>query len=342
MTRVLIVDDSSFMRKSLTHLLESDPALEVVETAADGADAVRKVRRLRPDVVLLDIEMSGMNGLVALAHIMDECPTPVLVLSGLDPADRTLAVRCLEQGAVDFLPKPSGVISYDIDRLRAEIVARVKQAAEVHVRQLDLRLPGEPLRPRRPAAASRARLVVIGASTGGPRAVATVVAALPPDLPAAVLVVQHMSAEFVPSFAERLKWDGFLEVAVARPDEPLVPGRVVVAPGGCRALVAWSEGGGRVRLGRDAPPQGLLPSVDDAMASAAEAYGAGAVGVLLTGMGDDGARGMKAIKDRGGRTLAEDPSTCLVSGMPRAAIDLGGVDQVVPLPLVAQAICKLL
>lgn len=342
MKRVLIADDSSFMRKSLTHLLESDEAIEVVAAVADGADAVRKVRQLRPDVVILDIEMSGMDGLAALARIMAECPTPVLVLSGLDKADATLAIRCLERGAVDFIPKPSGVISYDIDTLRAEIIAKVKWAAGVPVRPLDLRLFGEPLAPRRRGLAGREKLVVIGASTGGPRALATVLPALSPDLAAAVLVVQHMSPALVPCFADRLKWECFLDVAVARHGEDLTPGRVVIAPGGCHALIEQAGGARRIRLSRKVSPHAIFPSVDYAMESAAEAYGEGAIGVLLTGMGSDGARGMQAIKDGGGSTVAEDPSTCLVFGMPKAAIDLGCVDQVVPLHLVAQAIVKLI
>jgi two-component system chemotaxis response regulator CheB len=342
MKRVLIVDDSSFMRISLTHLLESDEAIKVVGTAAEGADAVRLARQLRPDVVLLDIEMSGMNGLVALAQIMSECPTPVLVLSGLDPADGTLAIKCLEEGAVDFIAKPSGVISYDIDRLRAEIIAKVKLAAGVSVRRLEPRHRRKPGQLRRPADPARERVVVIGASTGGPRAVATVLAGLPPTVAAALLVVQHMSQKFIPSFADRLKWECILEVAVAHPDEPLTPGHVVIAPGGCHTLIEQVAGARRIRLSQQASPHGLCPSVDYAMASAAEAYGPGAVGVLLTGIGSDGARGMKAIKVRGGRTLAEDPSTCLVFGMPKAAIDLGCVDEIVPISRMAQAIMRLL
>ena len=240
MKRVLIVDDSSFMRKSLTHLLESDDTIEVVDTAADGADAVRKVRQLRPDVVILDIEMSGMDGLAALAHIMAECPTPVLVLSGLGKNDATLALKCLEQGAVDFIPNPPASSRMTSTRLRAEIIAKVKWAAGVPVRKLDLRLRGEPLRRagRRPA--KRDKIVVIGASTGGPRALATILSSLPPALAAAVLVVQHMSPAFVPSFADRLKWECLLDVAVARQDEALTPGRVVIAPGGCHTLIEHS------------------------------------------------------------------------------------------------------
>ena len=342
MKRVLVVDDSSFMRTSLTYLLESDEALKVVAAAVDGADAVRKVKQLRPDVAILDLEMREMDGLAALAHIMAECPTPVLVLSGLHaPA---LAVKCLEHGAVDFIPKPSGVISYDIDVLRAQIIAKVKLAAGVRVRKLDPSpLSGPPAAPpRRKPAIPGEKVVVIGASTGGPRAIAAVLAGLPPSLAAAVLVVQHMSPAFIPSFADRLRWECFLDVAVAREDEPLTAGRALLAPGGCHTLVESAGGARRARFSHKASPHALSPSVDYAMESAAAAYGDGAIGVLLTGMGSDGALGLEAVKDAGGATLVEDASTCLVYGMPKAALDRGCVDQVVPLPQMARAILRLL
>ena len=342
MTRVLVVDDSSFMRTSLTHLLESDEAIHVIGTAADGAEALRKVKELRPDVVLLDLEMSGMNGLLALAHIMAEHPTPVLVLTGLSKTDTTVALRCLEKGALDCIPKPSGVISYDIGTLRTELIAKVKLAAEVNVRTLAPCCPRTTAQPLRHQAVKREQVVVIGASTGGPRAVAMILSALPPALAAAMLVVQHMSPAFLPSFVDRLRGHCALEIALACQHEALLPGRVLVAPGGCHTLIVATEAGKRIRLSDMASPHAIFPCIDFAMASAAEAYGAGAVGVLLTGIGSDGARGMKSIKVSGGRTIAEDSSTCLVFGMPRAAIELGCADQVVPLSRLASAIVQMI
>jgi two-component system, chemotaxis family, protein-glutamate methylesterase/glutaminase len=343
MTHVLVVDDSSFMRKSLTYLLESDDAIKVVGTAADGGEALRKVRELRPDVVILDIEMSVMNGLTALTHIMAEHPTPILVLTGLNKTDASIAVKCLEQGAVDVIEKPSGVISYDIDALRPEIIAKVKIAAGLNTRNLGTHLSTEPCRPRPPAKSMNGtKMVVIGASTGGPPAVGMILAALPPSFAASVLVVQHMGVAFVPYFTEGLKGKCSFDVAVAREDEAFTPGRVVVAPGGCHTLVARSEGARRVRFSREASPHAVFPSVDYAMASAAEAYGAGAIGVLLTGNGSDGAQGMKALRVAGGATIAEAPASCLAPSMPQAAIDLGCIDQVVALPLIAQAIAEMI
>jgi two-component system, chemotaxis family, protein-glutamate methylesterase/glutaminase len=343
MKRVLVVDDSSFMRKSLTYLLESDEAIKVVGTAADGAEAVRKVGQLRPDVVVLDLEMSVMNGLAALTRIMTEHPTPVLVLTGLNRLDATIAIKCLEQGAVDVIPKPSGVISYDIDRLRPEIIAKVKVAAGVNARNLGPQvLRGSCRLPPAAKAMTGDKMVVIGASTGGPGAVASVLLALPPAFAAAVLIVQHMSPVFVPYFAESLKEECLCDVAVAREDEAFTRGCVVVSPGGCHTLVACARGARRVRLSTKPSPHAVFPSVDYAMASAAETYGASAVGILLTGTGSDGAQGMKAIKAAGGRTIAEDPATCLAPGMPQAAINLGCVDQVLPLSLVARAVAEMM
>ena len=340
--RVLIVDDSSFMRKSLTHILESDGAIEVIGTAVDGEDAVRSVKQLHPDVVLLDIEMPVMDGLAALAHIMAECPTPVLMLSALNKRDAAIAIKSLYHGAVDFIAKPSGVISYDIDRLSNEIIAKVKAAAGANVRQLALRLPKESYQRRWPKPGTRKEMVVIGASTGGPRAVATVLSGLPRDISPAIIVVQHMSPEFVPSFVERLRWGCSLDISTARKGEVIDSGQVLVAPGGCHVGVTRDGDARRIRLSRKASAYAVFPSIDYAMDSAARAYGAGVLGVLLTGIGSDGARGMKAIKEAGGSTIAEGESSCVVFGMPRAAIELGCVDEIMPLSQIAQAILRMI
>ena len=342
MIKVLIVDDSSFMRKSLTHILESDRSIEVVATAADGKDAVRKVRQLHPDVVLLDIEMPVMDGLTALAYIMAECPTPVLMLSALNKRDASIAIKSLEHGAVDFIPKPSGVISYDIEELGNEIIAKVKVATDVNVGKLALSLPRESYQRPRSKLVTRKEIVVIGASTGGPRAVAEVLASLPRYTQTAILVVQHMSPEFVPSFVERLQWGCSLEISAARKGEVISSGQALIAPGGYHTTIVQNGDARKIRLSRKAPPHTAIPSIDYAMESAAKAYGQRTLGVLLTGLGSDGAKGLKAIKDAGGNTIAEDQSTCLVFGMPKAAIELGCVDEVVPLPHIGQTILKML
>lgn len=347
MIRVLVVDDSSFMRISVTHILTSDRIIEVVGTADNGADAIKRVKELSPDVVLLDIEMPVMDGLTALAHIMSECPTPVVMLSGLTEKDASVAIKSLEHGAVDFIPKPSGVISYDIEKISNEIISKVKIAAEVDVRKITLELPRESFRKEIKHAAKK-EIVVIGASTGGPRAVAAVLSGITRGIHAGIIVVQHLSQEFIPAFTERLKWGSSLDFGVAGDNEIIKPGRVLIAPGRGNTKVERDIEGRSITMIMDSddsalrtPKYAVVQSIDYTMESAANVYGESALAVLLTGIGSDGAMGMKAIKEAGGNTIAEDKSTCIVYGMPKAAIEIGAVDEVVPLPEIADAIMRM-
>jgi two-component system chemotaxis response regulator CheB len=340
--KVLIVDDSSFMRKALAQILTSEPSVEIIDTATDGQEAIQKINQLHPDVVLLDIEMPVMDGLTALVHIMDECPTPVLMLSALNKRDAAIAIKSLEYGAVDFISKPSGVISYDIDKLSAEIVAKVKAAASVNVHKMKLPMPVERYQPQKLKAVTRKKIVVIGASTGGPSAVAQVLSGLPRDISAAIIIVQHMSPEFMPPFVERLKWGCPLRISIAKRGETIESGRVLIAPGSYHTMIIPNGNGYKIRLSRKVTVQDIYPSIDYAMESAARAYGEGTLGVLLTGLGSDGARGLKVIKEAGGNTIAEDESTCVVFGMPKAAIDMGCVDEIVPLSQIARSILRMI
>jgi len=340
--KVLIVDDSSFMRKALTHIMALEQSIEVIGTAADGHEAIQKVNQLHPDVVLLDIEMPVMDGLTALVHIMAEHPTPVLMLSALNKRDTTVAIKSLEYGAVDFITKPSGVISYDIDKLGEEIIAKVKAVASVNVHKMRLPLPVERYQPQKPGLATRKEIVVIGASTGGPSAVAQVLSGFPSDISTAIIVVQHMSPEFISSFVDRLKWCCPLTVSVAKRGETIESGRVLIAPGSYHTMVMANGSSNKIRLSRQISTQDIFPSIDYAMESAAKAYGDSTLGVLLTGLGTDGAHGLKAIKEAGGSTIAEDESTCVVFGMPKAAIEMGCVDEIVPLPLIAGAVLRMI
>ncbi len=337
--KVLIVDDSAFMRAAVQQILASDADTEVVGASPDGMDALEKVKTLRPDVVLLDVEMPVMDGFEALTRIMSESPTPVVMLSGLGQKNARLAIKCLERGAIDFIHKPSGTISYDIDILSDEIIEKVKTAAGVDVRKMALEPPAESYLSGRLRPAAGKAVVVIGASTGGPRAVEKVLSGMRRDMPSAIVVVQHMSAGFVPAFVERLRWACSLDVSIATSGAPVVPGKVLVASGDKDAAMERDAKGDRVIVAESV--HGPYPSIDLAMESAASAYGEGVLGVLLTGVGSDGAKGMKAIKEAGGATIAEDSSTCVVYGMPRAAIEMGVVDRVVPLHGMAEAIMRM-
>ena len=341
MITVLIVDDSSFMRQSLAYILRSSTDIEIVGFASDGAEAVHKTKLLHPDVVLLDIEMPVMDGLTALIHIMADCPTRVIMLSGLNREDATIALESLDRGAVDFIPKPSGVISYDIGELHDELISKVRVVAGVDVHKGNTPSSEETLHYRlERTPAGRAEMIVIGASTGGPRAVEQLLSFLPRNIKAAIVVVQHMGPEFLVSFAQRLQSNCSLDVAIAGKGDAIEPGRVLIAPGGYRTLFQQSGSCRRIRLSKDDSLSSLSPCIDRTMASAAKVYGEAALGVLLTGSGSDGAQGMKAIREAGGGTIAEDASTCLIFGMPKAAIELGCVDEVLPLAQIGAAVLR--
>lgn len=338
--RVLIVDDSSFMRASLAHILKTDSSIGHVETAANGEEALNKVKELRPDVVLLDMMLPGMPGLDVLEYIMVESPLPVLVISGIGKEEPSIIIKAFDYGAVDYIEKPSGQISYDIEKIADEIIYKVKVAARARVDKLIQQLVKGRIKLQTHKPQAQEKIVVIGASTGGPKAVAYVLSGLPQDIHAAVIVVQHMGAEFMPSFAERLKWGCAVDVSLAKKDEKILPGRVLIAPGGCHTAIVKVRNDKRIQLSKKTGHDSIAPSIDYAMESAARAYGRDAVAALLTGAGEDGARGMKAIKDAGGATIAEDESTCVVFGMPKAAIEAGAVDDVVPLHLIAERIVE--
>jgi two-component system chemotaxis response regulator CheB len=340
---VLIADDSSFMRAALTHILRADSSIEIVGTAGDGVEAVALACALRPDVVLLDVDMPRMGGMAALRRIMQECPIPVVMISGFDLKHADLTARSLMSGAVDAITKPSGCISYDIANIRQEIVAKVKAAATVDPSKVARAVPARSVPLRFEGDGAQRSIVVVGASTGGPRAILAVLSQLPRNFPAAILVVQHMGVELLAHFAKHLKDHTALDVSVAHDGDTIGPGQAAVLLGGFRVAMA-SVDATTVRLQlRRTSVRGIdTPSIDEAMQAAAQAWGPRALGVLLTGTGSDGARGMQAIKDAGGATIAEDASTCLAFGMPKRAIEIGAVDVVVPVDRVAAAIMAML
>ncbi len=317
--KVLLVDDSALMRRMLTDILSEADDIKVVGTAESGEEAVEKVLELSPDVVILDILMPGMGGLAALNEIMKRKPTPVIVFSSYDKPEITL--ESLEKGAVDFVFKHMG----DMERVARELIEKVRVAASVDVRRLREKKVHE----------KEFKIVVIGASTGGPRALNELLPELPRDLPAAILVVQHMPANFTASLARRLNRVCALEVKEAEDGEVIAPGTVYIAPGGYHLLIEKSQINGSevfsIKLVKGARRNNVIPSIDVTMESVAKAARSRAIGVLLTGMGSDGAAGLKAIKEAGGVTIAEDPSTCIVYGMPKAARDMGAVSKMLPL-----------
>ncbi len=342
MKKVLVVDDSAFMRKVLSDLFTAEDDFTVVDVARNGEDAVDKVKRLKPDVVTMDVEMPVLDGLGALERIMKESPTPVVMVSSLTREGADATIAALAKGAVDFVAKTAGPIS-SIDQIRAEIIAKCRAASLANVKQL-VRPPAPPPPPtaRLPAFAPypQEQIVAIGTSTGGPRALQEILTRLPGNLPCPVVVVQHMPPGFTRSLADRLNTLSALTVKEAQSGDELRPGLAVIAPGDYHIGLAREGHKTVVKLNQEPPLGGHRPAVDPMFESVARIYGPRTLGVILTGMGHDGSRGMKAIKAQHGRTIAEDQSTTVVFGMPKAAIELGVVDKVVPLPDVAGEIVK--
>ena len=358
--RVLVVDDSVLMRQAVRRLLGADPGIEVVDVARDGLEALAKVERLKPDVLTMDVEMPHMDGLSALKMLMERYPLPVVMLSSLTAAGAEATVRALALGAVDFMQKPSANVSGGLTALGPELVAKVKRAAQARVRRPLLAprgglgvAPDTPGSQRSfgrasapPPASGQAtpallppgrepdRLLVIGSSTGGPRALAEVVSGLPADLPCAVLIVQHLPAGFTKSLADRLDHGCALSVAEAKDGDLLSVGRVLVAPGDFHLKVV----GRRVRLDMGPRRHGVRPSVDTTLETAAQSFGTAVLTAILTGMGEDGTEGARAVKAAAGLVLTEDESTCVVYGMPRSVVEHGLSDEVIPLDHMAEAI----
>ncbi len=341
MTNVLVVDDSAVVRQAFTQLLGRQFA---VETAADPIIAEQKIRKRRPDVVVLDLQMPRMDGLTFLRQIMRRDPLPVVVCSASAARGSEPALRALEEGAVDVILKPAlGVRAFLeesalllADTLRAASQARVARRLTPSARHsADVVLPAA--LPRQVALVAAPRIVAVGASTGGTEALREVIEALPPDAPGMV-VVQHMPAGFTAAFARRLDTLSRVEVKEAAPGDAVVPGRVLIAPGDRHMILRRSGTKYYVVLADGPLVSRHRPSVDVLFRSVAQAAGANATGVLLTGMGDDGAEGLAEMHAAGARTIAQDEATSIVFGMPKEAIERGAVDDVLPLGRIAGAV----
>jgi two-component system chemotaxis response regulator CheB len=330
------VDDSAFMRKAITKMLESDPEIEVAGTARDGLDALEKVTRLDPDLVTLDVEMPRMNGLEALQRIMAESPRPVIMVSSLTEQGAEVTLQALDSGAVDYIPKGDGGNLLGVVQIRSALCNKVRALA----RQRRPR-PAPPSPPT--AVPSRARLgphrfVAVGASTGGPPALQKIFSSFSAEFPVPVVVVQHMPKAFTGSFARRLNGVGALDVKEAETGDLLEPGKGFVAPGGSHLTVR--RAGPRLALQVTDRPADTLhkPSVDVTLRSFAEAVGRSTLAVVLTGMGSDGLEGVRSIKALGGQTIAQDADSCVVYGMPRAVVEAGMADAILPIDRIARTI----
>lgn len=333
--RVLVVDDSAFMRTALSRMISSESGFDVAGTACTGTEALHKIATLDPDVITLDVEMPGLSGVETLRLIMARFPRPVIMISATTEKDAQITFNALNVGAFDYIPKRLSSASLDILHLRDDLIAKIRAAADS--RQTDsaeahVKKPPESLRlePQNVPAATP-EIVAIGASTGGPKALQEILPMLPRDLPVPVLIVQHMPAGFTAPFAKRLNSLCALRVQEAIHHEPILPGVVYVAPAGTHLVVERSSAS-RTFLRLDSEPKDCLhvPSVDLMMKSVAENFRSQCMGVILTGMGSDGAEGMKAIRNVGGITIGQDRATCTVYGMPRVCAELGILDRILP------------
>jgi two-component system, chemotaxis family, protein-glutamate methylesterase/glutaminase len=340
--RVLVVDDSALMRKLIPQMLEADASIEVVGTAMDGSFCLKKIEDLKPNVVTLDLEMPGMNGIDTLKEIMRRHPLPVIVFSSHSTEGATVTMKALGLGAFDFVTKPKDATGHMAETAR-ELIAKVKAAADCRLKP-NL-LSSAPARmEKNPAKTLGAanKIIGIGVSTGGPQALEYMLAQLPGDFPGTIAIVQHMPEGFTDMFARRLDEICALRVKEAQSGDLLQAGRVLICPGSRHMRVKRLPLGDVVVLSDDERVNGHRPSADVLLRSVAEEYRTNGVGVLMTGMGDDGAEGLGAIKQSGGMTLAQNEESCVVYGMPKAAIERGYAVRVVGLDGIAaslQALC---
>jgi two-component system chemotaxis response regulator CheB len=339
--RVLVVDDSAFMRRLTSQIIEDSGEFTVAGTARNGYDALKQIHAMEPDIVTLDVDMPELDGLSALGYIMSETPRPVVMLSaGTTAGGQEATLRALELGAVDFVLKPSGSISLDLAIVKERLLDALRAAAQANPAGLKmLARPAYRGPPQRSETVARAtHAVVIASSTGGPRALAAVLPLLPRTLPAAVLVVQHMPAGFTKSLAKRLDTASPLTIDEAEDGEPVVHGRVYVAPGGLHMTVRDDGVGPSIVLDTSPPLWGVRPAADLLFKSAASVFGGATVAVVLTGMGRDGAEGTRLIREAGGRAVLQDRESATIFGMPHAAMQHAGADRVASLRDVGGAI----
>ncbi|MCA0969121.1 chemotaxis response regulator protein-glutamate methylesterase [Halobacillus litoralis] len=343
--RVLIVDDSAFMRKILSDMLNKDYRIEVVGTARNGKDGLKKIGTLSPDVVTLDVEMPQMDGLEALERIMEECPVPVVMVSSLTKQGAESTIKAITLGAIDFIQKPSGPISLDMEKVEDQVVRKVLIAGKAKVGNAS-KTPASSAPytkvVKKPTRLNKAPIIAIGTSTGGPRALDTVITNLPTNLPAPVLIVQHMPKGFTHSLAERLNRQASITVKEASHGDILQNGHAYIAPGGQHMTVVQRDGRLVVELDETEPLYGHRPSVNRMFQSLAHLEEMQVFSVIMTGMGADGTEGLMELKKNKPDThsIAEAEESCIVFGMPKAVIKSGLADEIVPVSEISRRLLK--
>jgi two-component system chemotaxis response regulator CheB len=332
--RVLVVDDSALMRKLIPMILARDPAIEVVGTAMDGAFALKKIEELHPDVVTLDLEMPRMDGIETLRLIMRSAPLPVIVFSTHSKEGGYSTFKALALGAIDFVAKPADAAAGNLETIAVQLIEKIKVAKRAGgpkvLSKTEIEGPPFPKKNSR-ATFPPSRIIAIGISTGGPNALQYMLGQIPADFPATILVVQHMPEGFTEMFARRLDECCALDVAEAKSGDLLIAGRVLICPGNRHMMVRRMPRGDMAVLSDGPPVNGHRPSADVLFHSVAQEFGLTSVGLIMTGMGEDGAEGLGAIKASGGLTIAQSEETCVVAGMPRAAILKGFAAKILPL-----------
>ena len=336
MVKVLIVDDSAFMRNALSSMLGTDPEIQVIGIARDGIEAIEKVQSLKPDIVTMDVEMPRLDGIAALRQIMGKCPVPVIMVSSLTTDDAKVTLDALDLGAADFIPKNLSNLSIDIVKIREVLISKVKQIARKGMpkrywRPVPIQKKEERpfVMPARTTGERRVSVVAIGSSTGGPKALQEIIPKLPKEFPVPVLISQHMPASFTGAFAQRLNELSQVTVKEAEEGDVLKAGVVLIAPGRGHMRVQRRRSLETVVSISDSSEEFIYrPSVDALMFSVSECFPGRALGVILTGMGNDGVKGMTSMKQTGARIFAQNEETCVVYGMPKAVVDAGIADKI--------------
>ena len=329
--RVLIIDDLALMREALRSIIERCPDLEVVGLAKNGREGLEKAFLLKPDVITMDLKLPLLSGLETIEAIMGENPTPIIIVSGIEIA---VIANALASGAMDFV-----ALASDLETISEDLTSKIRIASRVRpIRRMKAK-PCAVKTPKAPGGHGVAKVVVIGISTGGPQALEQLFSSLPPDFPVGILVVQHISKGFIEGLAEWLNVTSCLKVSVARAGDVLKPGQIMLAPDNLHTRI---DSFGRIVLSENTSKEIIyIPSIDVMMKSVADSYGVNAVGVIMTGMSQDGVEGIRAIRARGGRTLAQDEKTSVIYGMNKVAIDLGLIDKVAPLEKIAEELVNI-